>query len=85
MTSARKFRLRMTTRHTNYNVLCDLQCDFHMEKRTPYRGEAAIMRLEIEFGAEDKLACSKQRPFVKPHETPLLAGNVPIGYAMIAP
>ena len=30
ITSARKFRLRMTTRHTIYNELCDLQCDFYM-------------------------------------------------------
>ena len=34
-TSARKFRLRMTTRHTIYNELCELQCDFYMKKRAP--------------------------------------------------
>ena len=32
------FRLRMTTRHTIYNELCDLQCDFYMKKRAPWRG-----------------------------------------------
>ena len=35
MTSARKFRLRVTTRHTIYNEFYDLQCDFYMEKRAP--------------------------------------------------
>ena len=38
MTSARKFKLRMTTRHTIYHEFCDLQCDFYIEKRTPPRG-----------------------------------------------
>ena len=38
MRSARKFRLRMTTRHTVYNEFRDLQCDFYMEKRAPLRG-----------------------------------------------
>ena len=38
MRSARKFRLRMTTRHTIYNEFRDLQCDFYMEKRAPLRG-----------------------------------------------
>ena len=38
MRSARKFRLRMTTRHTIYNEFRDLQCNFYMEKRAPLRG-----------------------------------------------
>ena len=38
ITSAKKFRLRMTTRHTIYNEWCDLQCDFYMEKCAPKRG-----------------------------------------------
>ena len=28
----------MTTRHTIFNELCELQCDFYMKKRAPYRG-----------------------------------------------
>ena len=28
----------MTTRQTIYNELCDLHCDFYMEKRSPKRG-----------------------------------------------
>ena len=53
ITSGRKFRLRMTTRHTIYNEFCDLQCDFYVEKRAPQRGGSTYIRREIEFGAEN--------------------------------
>ena len=47
MTSARKFKLRMTTRHTIYHEFCDLQCDFSIEKRAPKRGGSTVAQCKL--------------------------------------